>query len=586
MAVLKCKMCGDDIIANEDRTYGQCESCGSVSTLPKIPDEQLANLYNRANYIRRQNDFDGALDIYQRIINEDNSQAEAHWCAVLCKYGIEYVVDPTTQKRVPTCHRASFDDVLKDIDYLETLKYTTETYTKELYQQEAQYISKVQKEIIGISQKAEPYDIFICYKESDPTGQRTADSVMAQEMYYQLTEKGYKVFFARITLEKVVGKAYEPYIFSALNSAKVMLVIGTQKDYVNGTWVKNEWSRYLALMKQDRSRLLIPCYKGMNPYDLPEEMSILQAQDMNKIGAMQDLLYGIDKVLIKPVAQVNVTVTADTSEQMAQVEPLYKRGVIFLADGKFTQAYDYFNRVLDLDPEYAPAYIGLLCVELKCREDNLIDQDSNIWEHSNYKKALKYATDEYERTVQGYQQRAKEVRYEKAMKLLEKGASVAVRQAEKLLQTIPDYSQSKAGLEECKRLLKELEYQSAMKLFHANTHESLTQGAKEFKALGAYKDAPEQEQACRDGILELKYLEAKGYGEKNDPAEVRRAMYMLQALGNYKDCERLVEQYRTKRTELEKTVKIVEQKNNLRNFVLGGVVAIAWVYFMITFLEF
>lgn len=132
--ILKCKMCGDDIVVNEQMTYGTCESCGTTSTLPKIDSDQLANLYNRANHLRRQNDFDGALKVYERIINMDNTQAEAHWCAVLCRYGIEYVVDPTSNQRVPTCHRASYDDILQDIDYLEAIKHTVDIYTRNLYE--------------------------------------------------------------------------------------------------------------------------------------------------------------------------------------------------------------------------------------------------------------------------------------------------------------------------------------------------------------------------------------------------------------------------------------------------------------------
>ena len=35
----------------------------------------------------------------------------------------------------------------------------------------------------------------------------------------------------------------------------------------------------------------------MDPYDLPEEFSHLQAQDMSKLGFMQDLTHGIKKIL-------------------------------------------------------------------------------------------------------------------------------------------------------------------------------------------------------------------------------------------------------------------------------------------------
>lgn len=134
--------------------------------------------------------------------------------------------------------------------------------------------------------------------------------MLANDLYHQLTQEGFKVFFARITLEDKLGTAYEPYIFAALNSAKVMVVLGTKPEYFNAVWVKNEWSRYLALVKTSGGRkLLIPAYKDMDPYDLPEEFSHLQAQDMGKLGFMQDLIRGIKKI-VPADAPVQETVVA------------------------------------------------------------------------------------------------------------------------------------------------------------------------------------------------------------------------------------------------------------------------------------
>lgn len=237
--ILKCKMCGDNIEVIENQTNGTCESCGSVMTLPRIDEEKKANWFNRANNFRRSNDFDKAIQAYESILNEDSKEAEAHWGLVLSKYGIEYVVDPVTKKRVPTCHRMQIENILTNKDYLQALEHTTDTVTKRIYEEEAKVIAEIQKGILAISQNEEPYDVFICYKETDEAGRRTVDSTIAQEIYYQLTQEGLKVFFARITLEDKIGSAYEPYIFAALNSSKVMVAIGTKTDYFNATWVKN-----------------------------------------------------------------------------------------------------------------------------------------------------------------------------------------------------------------------------------------------------------------------------------------------------------------------------------------------------------
>ena len=248
MAVFKCKMCGGTVEFEPGATVGVCDSCGTKQTLPRLDDDRRANLYDRANHFRRNNDFDKAAGLYEQILNEDSADAEAYWSLVLCRYGIEYVEDPATHKRVPTVNRAQFTSVFDDDNYKSAIRYA-DIAQRQLYEEEARTINEIQKGILSISQKEEPFDVFICYKETDANGHRTPDSVLANDLYHQLTQEGFKVFFARITLEDKLGAAYEPYIFAALNSAKVMVVLGTRPEYFNAVWVKNEWSRYLALVK-------------------------------------------------------------------------------------------------------------------------------------------------------------------------------------------------------------------------------------------------------------------------------------------------------------------------------------------------
>lgn len=270
----------------QDQSTGICEYCGTQQTLPRIDDEKRANLYDRANHFRRGNEFDKAAGIYERILNEDPSDAEAYWSLVLCRYGIEYVEDPVSRKRIPTVNRAQYTSIFDDDNFRAALKYA-DAIQRSIYQQEAEAINTIPKDILAISQKEEPFDVFICYKETDDHGRRTPDSVLANDLYHQLTQEGFKVFFSRITLEDKLGTAYEPYIFAALHSAKVMVVLGTRPEYFNAVWVKNEWSRFLSIIKQSHGqKALIPAYKDMDPYDLPEEFSHLQAQDMGKLGFM------------------------------------------------------------------------------------------------------------------------------------------------------------------------------------------------------------------------------------------------------------------------------------------------------------
>ena len=400
MAVLKCKMCGGNIEITENQNIGVCDSCGSTMTIPNVNDERIMNLFDRANHFRLQNEFDKALAAYESILSEDNKNAEAHWGCVLSRYGIEYVKDPSTHKRVPTCHRVQNESVLSDLDYKQAVEYAEDNSVKAIYEKEAEAIAEIQKNILSIANNESPYDIFICYKETDNSGRRTIDSTLAQDIYYQLTNDGYKVFFSRITLEDKLGTEYEPYIFSALNSAKVMLVIGTDKDYFNAVWVKNEWARFLDLMKKDKSKMINPCYRDMDAYDLPDELSMFQSQDMGKIGFIQDLIRGIEKVISQKEDREQTTVEVSNNAPYAS---LLKRAYIMIEDSEWQKADELLERVLDQNPECAEAYLGKLMIDLKVnKRENLATLDKLFEDNNNYQKIMRYCDDALRDEVNGY----------------------------------------------------------------------------------------------------------------------------------------------------------------------------------------
>ena len=303
--------------------------------------------------------------------------------------------------------------ILTDEDYLAAVENAPDEESRRIYQEEAARIAEIQKGILAISANEKPYDVFICYKETDENGQRTRDSQWAQDVYYGLTEQGLKVFFSRITLEDKLGQQYEPYIFAALNSAKVMVVIGSRPEYFNAVWVKNEWSRYLSLMKHDHKRLLIPCYRDMDPYDLPEELSMLQSQDMSKIGFMQDLLRGVQKVMnagnqVEASGAVRQVVQTAAGGMTPGINSLMERTYLFMEDGDFDSAEEYIERVLDIDPKYAPAYAAKVCVAFRIRkESGLADAPFLYEDNSDWQKALRFADSKQRAIYAGYIEKVK-----------------------------------------------------------------------------------------------------------------------------------------------------------------------------------
>ena len=407
MAIIKCKMCGGDLTVAEGASIAECEYCGTMQTVPNQDNEKKLTLFSRANRLRLACEFDKASGVYENIVSEFPEEAEAYWGLVLCCYGIEYVDDPTTGKKVPTCHRSSFHSVLENSDFEQACE-NADAVARRVYRDEAKTIEEIRKGILEVSGKEPPYDIFICYKETDENGDRTIDSVLAQDVYDALTAKGYRVFFSRITLEDKLGTEYEPYIFAALNSAKVMLVFGTDYEYFNAVWVKNEWSRFLKLMAQDKSKHLIPCYKDVDAYDMPKEFQKLQAQDLNKVGAIQDLLRGIDKLLKSGETQAAPSAAPQIVAEGPTAASLLKRGQIFLEEGAWESADEYFSKVLDINPECAEAYMGKLCVERQCKiEDDLKKENHSLEASRNYQKAYRFSSTELKSRLESYYQSAK-----------------------------------------------------------------------------------------------------------------------------------------------------------------------------------
>lgn len=528
-----CKMCGGELQINPGESVAVCEYCGTTQTLPKLDDDRRANLYDRANHFRRNNDFDKAAGIYEQILNEDKTDAEAYWSLVLCRYGIEYVEDPATHKRVPTVNRAQYTSIFDDEDYKAAIQYA-DAAQRVVYEAEAKVINEIQKGILEISQKEELFDVFICYKETDANGRRTPDSVLATDLYHQLTQEGFKVFFSRITLEDKLGTAYEPYIFAALNSAKVMVVLGTKPEYFNAVWVKNEWSRYLALIRGGAKKVLIPAYRDMDPYDLPEEFSHLQAQDMSKLGFMQDLIRGIKKLteVDKPAAKETVVV----QETAANTAPLLKRAFIFLEDGDWSSADEYCEKVLDLDPECAQAYLGKLMAELRVRKvDELANCEQSFDDKDNYRKVMRFGGETLRDTLEGYitkiNDRNENARlagiYNDAANAMSRADSEdAYRSAADRFKSIPGFKDANALAESCldkaEICRKDGIYSSAKSKITEDSTASCEEAIQMFQSISGWKDADEQICACQKRIEEIKAKEKAERLEAERKAEERR----------------------------------------------------------------
>lgn len=350
--LFECKYCHAKLTVEDSQRVVLCNYCGTEQALPcglALPDR--ASQFERANHHRQNGDFDRAMEIYNKILDKNADDAEAYWSLLLCRFGVVYVKDAGGYK--PTINRMQRTSILADEDYRAACKHA-DAEQREIYMREAGKINDIQRRYLQIVESERPFDVFICFKD-EPKGK-----AFGQDFYNLPTSRGYRVFFSAATLKSLAGEEYEPYIYAALQSARVMIVIATSAENVNSPWVKNEWKRFLLLMREDKGRLLIPAVSGMRPEELPADFSHLEAVSLNEMTGAAILL-----------ERTNATVHKE-EQQVALPEVV--RGNIELEDGEWAVAQRWFEQALNANPRSGEAYLGLFLIGQQCTDLDALAQ--------------------------------------------------------------------------------------------------------------------------------------------------------------------------------------------------------------------
>lgn len=376
MGALKCKMCGSNLEIEDSITVCKCEKCGTSQTVPDIEDDKELKLFERAGRLRFNCDFDKAAGIYNTITDSYPEEAEGYWGLILCKYGIEYA-DNASGIRVPVCHRISYDSVMDDEDF-ELVMENSDSESRAIFREEAKIIEENRKKYIQIAESEQPYDIYISYRAKDDNGDKTAVSEIAGHLYNKLTSAGYRVFLSEAALKGKERSYCEPYIYSALNSANVMLALGTSYDDYNDVWVKNEWNRYLEIAEKNKNKCLIPCYKDVDEYDIPKEFAGLKVCQLGNDDTFNNIMTEIANV-VKPESINQPAPEPEKAEPAEEIEleeieiiepvdinKLLDEGFAAISDKNWKKANKLFFQVLDEEPDNSKAYWGQLLVQQEC----------------------------------------------------------------------------------------------------------------------------------------------------------------------------------------------------------------------------
>ena len=379
---LNCRCCGG--ILKVTSALCECEYCGATNLISDTAGRYITQL-NRANKLRQEKEYDHAIRIYDKIIEENIPSSDILWLRTLCEYGIEYVPDPISTRYIPTLHRIKEESILQCQNYLDALDLCDDEQ-KEIIRSEAETIDKIQRDYLDIAKNEAPYDVFICYKQTDDdTGELTEDTEYANELYEILVKEGFKVFFAKITLQSKLSVDYEPYIFAALRSARAMAVIGTKSEYFTATWVKNEWSRFLKFSEKDTSKKIF--FACDDPEELPRAFSMKQAQVLGDKNAIFNLAQNIKTHLLSVGKEEVKNVNEDAGT-------LYQKALKDVNASKFYEAMAALNKCLESHPTFSEAYWLRLVARNKCTLYNITNKKLNFSQDEDFLMAVKFASPE------------------------------------------------------------------------------------------------------------------------------------------------------------------------------------------------
>ena len=386
-------------------------------------------LFRQAEDFQRSRRFDKAAEAYGEMQVKGCENVEISWRLVMCHYCMEYQRDDAGNL-VPIL-------LNPDLSAPEEIAARRAMQAKldgdsAFYREELAHVDAILDKYREVRHRVQ-YDVFISVKQN-VDGRQTPDSDKASDLYDYISNKGLRVFNSRRT-PIPAGEEYEPYIISALMSAKVLIVVGTRPEYMNAQWVRNEWSRFQWLQRSEREKTgkterVLFCYLagGMQPKQIPKALH----PDREAIIEGVDASNRLDRVLafLTPKKEEEGPPVIQPVSGGANIDNLMKRARLFMEDGDWVQANEYLDKVLDENAEYAPAYVGKVQAAMKLhRERELSTCLAGYEKTSDWKRALRFATLEQEALYVSYAESAKAAREKKwAWELYAQGEAVAKAQ--------------------------------------------------------------------------------------------------------------------------------------------------------------
>lgn len=404
--------------------------------------------------------------------------------------------------------------------------------------------------------------VFISYR-------RDGGDAIASLVSNKLKAQGYTVFY---DYDSLGGGCFDERIFDAIEHCRDFVLILSPHSLdrcVNGDdWVRSEIRSALRHQK-NIVPVMLPDFTF--PETLPEDIAeISRYNAVPFVMAYLDAVIGViterltKQTAAKPSAKKRTSPMAEDD----RVAPLLRRMRLFLEDGEFDKGNEYAEKVLDLAPECAEAYVGKLLASLKVKKQENLKRCAQPFDGNPlYKKAIRFADDELKRALteiithindHNEATRLSDAYDEAKTAMRDAKTETAYKHAAKLFQALGTYKDAATLAQDCLAdavRAKEAANLTALnnakaKMAAAKTEEDYLKAEALFRALGAYQDAPALAKACADEAARAKeavcmaaFTEAaNAMDAAKTEADYLSAASLFSALGAYKNAPALAEQ--------------------------------------------
>ena len=510
----KCKMCGGYIELDDERSVYECKCCGSRQTVSS-DNEELLKILNRANGHRIKGEFAEAEADFRTAIIDYPDEAEGYWGLCLCKYGITYETNGETAERFACSQRTSLDSVFDDINYKNALERCDEE-AKEVLKAEAETISALQVEAFRQNGVNASCDVVICYLEKDADGLKTSDAVLSQGIYNELVDAGLKVVLMGSALRERLGSVYNSYVDGALNSAKVMVAVGTSNNNFYASDVRALWGSYIDYADDNDSKAMFVCYKEMGVDELPSEFNGVKAYDAKSHSGLKDLIGEVEHFITAYKKREKNKAFLSTADTMIE------KGFDCIDERSWEKADEILDKAISIYPKSSRAYFGKFLVQQKTREKEAMKGKFKfaLMENAYFEKAYNLATGK-EKAVYEKMVRSNSSLLERAFMWLSEGEfTEATRLATQELIGNPESSQAYL----CK-FLASRNYKSFEEILNANI-KFIIQNDELFKKAYAY--ANDVEKTKLDQLLDKNKSVVEKENSRYEYIEKKRKPYVEQ----------------------------------------------------------